>query len=445
MVNFRSKKWFDAYIAFRKKNPLTTELPRPEEVGLPSVINPDFESPKHPLYAILQNSGLAYGFPVQYPFQPNGFKRMNSRKKAKFILIDTLIYAVFTQRGWKSDQQMAEKIDGAADLIRTYYRGMNRFAPQKDEDIIEKLLMQRISFKRSLLDFRRSGINSHLFWDLYFFQEYLIAQENPTMREEQIFENLFWRKKKMKIQTMQIIAAAIHSDRDVSKGEKVLQHQFKKSAQYLTKGEKDRLQKQLKDGISLDYIKLPKLEWIGRRYLLDIALLALFADKEFNKLEQVFLDQLAAKLELTQDDINESKFDLGCFLMQFGRRLNFYNKTKNNLVLISHAVGANMNKLTTASKLEYEETVDMAATFGKLLQAQLGNRNPEKLPSEEEIAYALEQIKDLPKFLPFFTIMFMPVPGITELYILLAVSIEKLTGNSLRLLPSQFSKIVKGK
>jgi len=152
-----------------------------------------------------------------------------------------------------------------------------------------------------------------------------------------------------------------------------------------------------------------------------------------------------SKLQLSAEDLRESQFNLGCFLMQFGKKLNFYNNRKNSVALISQAIGGNINKLRTASYLEYEETVEMALTLGKLLKARLGEKDLTKLPSEEEIAYALEQVKDLPRFLPFFSLIFMPVPGITELYILLACAIERMTGDQIKLLPSQFSKIVKGK
>lgn len=444
MVKFRSENWYESYLAYRKQYPISLETLELGEFGVPSNMTAGYESPKHPVYAFLQRSGLAYGFPVHYPFQAPNQGRMSTRKTAKMLLVDTLTQLVFEHHGWDA-AHMPEKIDEAGRLIQTYYRNMNRYAPQPDENAIENLLQQRIAFKRTWLDFRRSGINSHLFWDLYFFQEYLGVRNEQRMREEQLFENLFWRKKKMKISTMQLIVAAIHSDHRVSRGERVLQHQFKTSARYLTRGEKDRLQKQFREGLDLDYVNLPELPWLGRRYLLDLSLLALFADKEFNEQEQHFLDRLATKLQLDPEEINESKFLLGCFLMQHGRKLNFYNNRKNSVALISQAIGANAHKLTKASYLEYQETVELASIIGKLLKAQLGKTDPQKLPSEEEIAYALEQIKDLPRFLPFFSIMFMPVPGITELYILLACSIERLTGDNLKLLPSQFSKLVKKK
>jgi len=444
MIKFRSKDWFEDYLTHRKEYPISADTLSLDKFGIsPNLINP-YESAKHPVYALLQRSGLSYGFPVQYPFQPTSKKRMSTRKKAKLTLVDTLTQLVFYHQNWDTDH-MTDKIDEAGQLMKTYYRSMSRYAPQPDEYIIEKLLQQRVAFKRTWLDFRRSGINSHLFWDLYFFGEYLSGREKQLMRPEQLFENLFWRKKKMQIKTMQLIAAAIHSDDKVTKGEKVLQHQLKISSRYLTKGEKERLHRQFKTGIDLDYINLPELSWLGRRHLLDVSLLALFADKDFNEKEEEYVNRLAAKLQLGPEEITESKFLLGCFLMQHGRKLNFYNNRKSSVALISQSIGSNTQKLKTASYLEYQETVEMASILGKLLKAGLGKIDPDKLPSEEEIAYALEQIKDIPRFLPFFSIMFMPVPGVTELYILLACSIEKLTGDNLKLLPSQFSKIVKKK
>ena len=157
------------------------------------------------------------------------------------------------------------------------------------------------------------------------------------------------------------------------------------------------------------------------------------------------MQKLVQKLKLTNHDLLESKIELGFFLAAYGRQLNFYNNSRNAITLVTQAIGENMLNFRKATYLEYEETVDMANTFGLLLQKQLGLGKDQRIPSEEEIAFAFEQLKDIPKFLPFFSMIFVPVPGITELYILTAYSIERLSGNSIRLLPSNFSRMVKGK
>jgi len=57
-------------------------------------------------------------------------------------------------------------------------------------------------------------------------------------------------------------------------------------------------------------------------------------------------------------------------------------------------------------------------------------------PTSEELREAVEQLKDIPRFLPFFVIVVVPVPGMTKGYALPAVTLEKWLGQKIRLLPS---------
>ncbi len=62
-------------------------------------------------------------------------------------------------------------------------------------------------------------------------------------------------------------------------------------------------------------------------------------------------------------------------------------------------------------------------------------------PTEQEKQEAMAQLKDLPRFLPFVMLLSMPLPGVTESYVLLAVTLEKLSGSRVTLLPSNFRNV----
>ena len=67
--------------------------------------------------------------------------------------------------------------------------------------------------------------------------------------------------------------------------------------------------------------------------------------------------------------------------------------------------------------------------------------NPESGPSPAEMQKAVQQLRDIPRFLPFFVFIVVPMPGVTEGYVLLAISLEKWMGKRISLLPSQFRKV----
>ena len=98
-----------------------------------------------------------------------------------------------------------------------------------------------------------------------------------------------------------------------------------------------------------------------------------------------------------------------------------------------------------AFMMEGIETKQMLHAFlregrGRLL-VSFKSRNP----SPEELQQAVEQLRDIPRFLPFFIVVVVPVPGVAESYTLLAVTLEKWLGHKFRLLPSAISKAIRGK
>jgi hypothetical protein len=92
--------------------------------------------------------------------------------------------------------------------------------------------------------------------------------------------------------------------------------------------------------------------------------------------------------------------------------------------------------------LEGAETTRMVRTFLREGRGRLIVSSRSKNPTAEEMQEAIEQLKDLPRFLPFFVIIIMPLPGVTEGYALVAVTLEKWLGHKVRVLPSQFRRII---
>lgn len=444
-INFRSANWFDQYLDFRKTHPIELDLPDPVRFGFTAEQIQESNSLSNPLYTMLLHSGLVYGFPFLYPFKPVPSGPFDDRWRTKLALVDMIMFSTLNELKVRDEVSADYEVHLAAagDLVRTYYSGILSAHGSEEVRSIEQLLAHRVTFHQNWLDWRRTGINTHLFWDWYFFQKYMRAAIQPDFSGKFDFDALLQEKKAMKWLTMQLIAAAAHCDNHVSRREAILEHHFHKSAQFFSQVERDRLKRIFEEGVTLDALSFPEMEWTARRYWLDISLLVIYADKEIQDVEDDFLHQLCTRLGLSEQELTESKLALGGFLLRFGRKMPFISGRKSSLALIGQALSQNFSKLHEATHAEYKETLDMAVTLGRLMQHQVGFGKDKELPSEEEIAAALDQIKDLPKFLPFFTIIFVPVPGITELYILLAYSIERLSGNSLRLLPSHFSKMVK--
>jgi hypothetical protein len=95
-----------------------------------------------------------------------------------------------------------------------------------------------------------------------------------------------------------------------------------------------------------------------------------------------------------------------------------------------------------AAVMESKETTEMLQIFARQGKKKLIVR-PAEGPTEEEMKKAVEQLKDIPRFLPFFMFVVVPAPGVTEGYVLLAITLEKWLGHKVSLLPSHFRNIFK--
>ena len=101
--------------------------------------------------------------------------------------------------------------------------------------------------------------------------------------------------------------------------------------------------------------------------------------------------------------------------------------------------------LLWAFLMEGVETKKMVRTFVRKGKSHVLVSTASETPTEEELQEAISQLKDLPKFLPFFVFITVPVPGMTESYVLLAFTLEKWLGRRFSLLPSQFRKVFQKK
>ena len=93
--------------------------------------------------------------------------------------------------------------------------------------------------------------------------------------------------------------------------------------------------------------------------------------------------------------------------------------------------------------MEGVETSQMIRVFARHGSVMLRIRSEKGTPTPDELKAALEQLKDIPRFLPFFMVVVVPVPGVTESYTVVAVTLERWLGHRIRLLPSQFRDIVR--
>ena len=397
------------------------------------------DGPDELAYRVLQAGGLLYGFPVNNPFTDRkNPPELDKLAPAKQIFLDVLLFTGTQYACFYRGLSPLEAQQQCGEWIRQYYIYLAREHYGLEIAAIEEVLSRRVLFQKHLLDFRRSGINAHLFWDVYCLLKWIASGQTD-------FDQIPEEKQRLKKTTLLLAAAMVHSDDRIHKREKKLLQYFRHHTHFLSPEDQKEITRFFKFGISLDQVPIPPIDWLGRRYLLDMALLIALIDADLENGELAAIRDLAEQLEIPEAIQFQSKAGAGIFLYQYGAQLHVLANKRQGIQVLAAAMADNFKSLAYATKMEYVETVDMARIFGKALKYHLQMGEEPQMPSEVEIRAAFDQLKDIPKFLPFFSVMFLPVPGITELYILMAYSVERFTGNSVRLLPSQFSEVVKKK
>lgn len=100
------------------------------------------------------------------------------------------------------------------------------------------------------------------------------------------------------------------------------------------------------------------------------------------------------------------------------------------------------NHLVYAFQMEAIKTQMMLDTYSQVIWCKWANQPVCVHPHASQIQQAKRQLLDLPKFLPFLGVIFLPLPGITELYILVAIAIERQLKGKISLLPEQLKKLL---
>ncbi|MBK6994220.1 MAG: hypothetical protein IPH31_04600 [Lewinellaceae bacterium] len=71
-------------------------------------------------------------------------------------------------------------------------------------------------------------------------------------------------------------------------------------------------------------------------------------------------------------------------------------------------------RMLWAMVMEGVETTRMVKVFARHGTGKLRLTPAHRNPTPEQLKEAVEQLKDIPRFLPFFVVVVVPVPGITE-------------------------------
>ena len=369
------------------------------------------------LYRLIQPTGLMYGYPIMLPerFQFRT-KYWSEHDKMKVLLADSFInQALLIKVDQIRDQQDIGEIIHFAinELVDFYNNSMNRIPVSynafsrkrvsiydQSEFIIEKRLSVKSAWHRNFW----AGFfhNSLLFLDVYFFGLWIKKKAGLLEIEEFVSH-----QENVRLEILKVISAAAHANATIEHEEKTLFKFFLYSARLNNSLEK-KAEEFIHSGIGMDDINVSaRFSWILRKYLLEIAILTIWADKIVDESEKTFIKKLAVHLDFSEDELDGSMLAIESFVISNWEQVHFL-QSKHNFLLVKEKMANRVGKIIVKNK----NAVIQEIHESKELMDLLMKMRKETLTAEEKMKIRAQLI-DILKTIPTFVIIALPFTFIT--------------------------------
>jgi len=368
------------------------------------------------LYKLVQPTGLMYGHPVSIAPQYNlKTSHWDDAEKMKFIFLDSLVNGslIINSEELKSDEDFSNCISETIYAISKFYqenipakdsRNVLRKKRASKTDDVENILNHRVEVRSKWSKSYWASFfeNSLLFLDVYYFGCWLKRKNNNE--EVQEFDE---QQETLRLKILQIIAAAAHSNKIIEQEEKALFKFFLQSAR-LTNENEEKAKDYLKTEVLLEDIDLNFLDsWIIRKYILELAILTVWADRQLDEVEKKFIGKLSRKLGFKHQELQSSLLAIESFVITNWQQVHFLQK-KHNLLIIkdrfSKRLSNTLHKNKKALVQEVNESKELLSLLHKMSREHLSDEEKRKVKS---------QLLDILKTLPTFVIVALPGTFIT--------------------------------
>lgn len=366
-------------------------------------------------YKIIQPTGMMYGYPVQSPINYNiNNASWDDEEKMKFILLDCLINdALLLHKNEINNQDDFEEcvhhiIKG---IVNFYTESMSandkfsktRFNTKSESDQIEFFLNKRLQIKTKWnSNFWASFFqNSLLFLDIYYFGEWFRKKNlNTTFSFHE-------QQEKLRLNILQIIAAAAHSNNIIEEEEKALFKFFLNSAN-LSKENEKIASEYLNQNIDLGDIVFDNHDsWLIKKYILELALMTVWADKKLEDVEKQFVSKLSESLGFSTEEFENSLLATESFVISNWNKVHFLQPKHNFMILkdrFSNRISNILQKNQKALTQEIRESKELIRLLQKMTKENL---------TQQETLMVKAQLLDILKTLPTFVIVALPGTFIT--------------------------------
>ncbi len=362
------------------------------------------------IYKTTHSSGLIYGHPVlPKEFKTPEFLELPQSEKLKLVLLDGFIKTAVFPADDLIPQDPDAFVHYLAESIIEYYSHViphkkikeRNFWGKKlsNEEIVESLLNDRLN-----LDTAEAGnfwlnffSNSLLFLDVFFFGEWL-----GSRHEEATVAKIRQHRDRLHLLLLQVMACAAYADNTLQEEEKILFDQFLASAN-LPEDMAETAANYIKTGVQITELDLSAANnWLLKKYILELAILTIWADQIVTEEERGFIGKFAGKLGFNEDELEQSMVAIESFVISNWGNIPFL-QAKNSFTDIRDQFVSRISKVMHKNESRIGNEIKQSQELSELLV-----KHAQTDLSEEEQIKVRTQLINILKSLPTFVIIALP-------------------------------------
>ena len=367
-------------------------------------------------YKKVRETGFIYGHIVSYDrADPIDTESWVGNEVSKVALLNTLfsIY-VLSSNDAKTENFIAKALAFYNEMNPEGFNLLKKVLPESSPSLnLEKIIDSRVQTNIDIISKNFSHIltNALLFIDILAFRQYLIQGVIPEKYLKKIEEAI-----------INIVSLALKTKSNKSKYDDLLIRLFESSVRY-TKFSKVNIQSQNfgMEELELDYFT----DELEKKYLIDVAGMALWSDGVIEKNEAYFLHKLSELTTVSDDFVTESIATTNEFITNYKDEIPYFNYS-NPVKHFYDQTTQTVTKLISRNKNRLVKEIIQSKELMLLLAISTRRDLDEK-----EKKKVKKQLLDICKTVPSLTIFLLPGGSL-----LLPILIKFIP----RLLPSAFNE-----
>ena len=396
MIDPTEKYWIEKYIEIRSEFDFLN--------GIPTKL--DFQQK---LYKYLQPLGIIYGHPIDLPAELNiDTGDWPVKQKLEVIFYESLLASFLLKNNLKGS---TEDLKSVSIQILKFYDKLDLNLSKKsffeskaksDFETLERVFKKRVNVKAEWNNNFWQGFfhNILLFVDVITFIEYL---NNPDLSDEDLLNY----EKNTHVQIIHMLSTILDINKETKDINVKYFHYFVEST-ILDKEEKKQAMKWHLKSFDKEFkSSYDKSSWLKRKYILDLAVLSVWADHSVSLLEEEMLDTLVSRLQLDNIDLEASGFAVESFVLDNWNKVHFLQQKQSFLVL-SKRITERMKKISA----KYSSIIKQEIAEDKEL-VRLLKLSQERPLSPDEKDKVRRQLVDVLKSIPTFLMLAMPMAFLT--------------------------------